>query len=192
MAISLFYAPLYPPLYVITAAHMIVAGIGFRHNISFWLERPPHVDQHIMTRLLMLLQILLLLHIFVTALGERLARTGDDPSADFLTADEIAPFLSSLGLWIVALVLRKTVASAGWSAAAVLDTQGIRYSDLPQLKGCTVERYACPGRVAGPGNMPSESEARIYETEGDGPSESAAQICADAEPVWGLGLGSTA
>jgi len=192
MAISLFYAPLYPPLYVITAAHMIVAGIGFRHNISFWLERPPHVDQHIMTRLLMLLQILLLLHIFVTALGERLARTGDDPSADFLTADEIAPFLSSLGLWIVALVLRKTVASAGWSAAAVLDTQGIRYSDLPQLKGCTVERYACPGRVAGPGNMPSESETRIYETEGDGPSESAAQICADAEPVWGLGLGSTA
>ena len=140
MALTLVYAPFYPPAYLIGAAALTVNFLANRFAICFWYRSPPHIDDSITSHFRHSLLIILLLNFSSNLIAQSLAQP------DLKAFTQLYIRLGCvLGPWFifVAFPFHRVNCLAKYNGH--LDTtEGIAYEDVFRLKGVELASYACP------------------------------------------------
>ena len=143
---QMFYAPLYPPAYLLVAFAHVCSFWGTKFGICYWYRRPPALDDEIYTQLLAVLKWVLLLHIVI----KLLALSAAVPGPEYLYG-AIKPWLIALAGWLLYMVipLKYTRCLRAYDQVddEKTDTDGVRYDEVKAKKGYEIEKYVCPSAM---------------------------------------------
>jgi len=134
MALCLFYAPLYAPMYALTALALLGSLFGSRAALSVWWGRPPMVGADLIRRLRLSLALLIGVHLAVGFFAER--RAAPDAA---LSSTALPPLLMGVGCWVVYVLA--PAHRLTWLAehdALELTTEDFRYDEVTSHE---MERY---------------------------------------------------
>ena len=139
VGLCLLFAPLYPPLYLLTSLCLLLSFVGDKYAISYWWKNPPSLRHDLMERLRLEIWLLLPLHFIMSGVGNARAQH------DFgFTSVALAPTVVSGAVWLgypLALLVSGRVKWLQAHDPLELTTEGVRFDDVPRVKGYDVERF---------------------------------------------------
>jgi len=149
--LCLLYAPMYPPIYLLTALLLCFSCAATRCSVHFWYRRPPPIDEYLLEQTIALVGFGMPLHVLVMYRVQTHAQRNDSLSE--LSSEHwerlVIGLIASL-VWMIYWL--STQSQIAWLMLARLnialppglDTQGIQYSKVPEVCGYDIDRYECP------------------------------------------------
>lgn len=172
VGLALVYAPLWPPVYLLSAAACLIHYGCISFALTFWVAAPAQLADQLMHTMRSILAAMILLRSLIELLGATKAQP--DQALSFAAAARFALSVLCVTLYAAA-PLGRVRCLQGYEND--YDTTGaVRYSDVSKLTGQALERYRCP--AAYPEN---ERDAKSLEQRSILEHPSAWQLATQAE-----------
>ena len=140
VGLALIYAPLWPPVYLLSAVACLIHYGCISFALTFWVAAPAQLADQLMHTMRSILAAMILLRSLIELLGATKAQP--DQALSFAAAARFALSVLLVTLYAAA-PLKRVRCLQGYENDD--DTTGaVRYSDVSKLTGQALERYRCP------------------------------------------------
>merc|ERR1719424_1461193 len=138
VSLAIIYAPLFPPLYLLAAAYLLVSFYASKFGIAHWFARPPHMSDGLNQSMRSWLAVTVALSLALKRCAMAHASAG-------------IPLMVSAVAWAVYMLLYEVLAKTIRNEADLdnLDTDGTVFQDHQNM-----DVYVCPKLLRGKGTQP--------------------------------------